>query len=69
MKKALIIAAVAGLSMVSCQKEYTCECAVTYGGKTNTSEVTATMKKKDSKTWCENQKGSSPGYSYECNLK
>lgn len=29
MKKILLIAAVAGLSMVSCKKDYTCECTTT----------------------------------------
>jgi hypothetical protein len=68
MKKLVLIAAVAGL-MASCKKEYTCECTVTGGGITTTSSTTATMKKKDAETWCEGNKGSAPGMTYECKLK
>jgi hypothetical protein len=32
MKKILLVAAVAGLSMVSCKKDYTCTCTVTAAG-------------------------------------
>jgi hypothetical protein len=68
MKKLVLVAAVAGL-MASCKKEYTCECTMTGNGVTTTTSVTAEMKKKDADSWCGGQKGSAPGYTYECKLK
>lgn len=58
MKKILLIAAVAGLSMVSCKKEYSCECTVTsnVSGTTTTttsSTTSAKMKKQEAKDWCD----------------
>ena len=53
MKKVLLIAAVAGLSMVSCKKDYTCTC--TYNDGSGTQTVTYQMKdvkKKDAKSTC-----------------
>ena len=53
MKKVLLIAAVAGLSMVSCKKDYTCTCTVTYNGQTETyTYQMKDVKKKDAKSSC-----------------
>ena len=56
MKKILLVAAVAGLSLVSCKKDYTCECTATstYAGYTSqtSSASTGKMKKKDAETKC-----------------
>jgi hypothetical protein len=55
MKKILIIAAVAGLTMVSCKKERTCTCNVTFVSSTTNGVAnplptgTITMKKKSEK--------------------
>jgi hypothetical protein len=62
MKKVLLIAAVAGLAMTSCKKEYTCECTVktTANGQTTTATSSATsakMKKSEAKDWCEKSNG------------
>lgn len=46
MKKVLLIAAVAGMSMVSCKKDYTCTCKYTPAGGT---EQTYTYDLKDVK--------------------
>ena len=56
MKKILLVAAVAGLSMVSCKRDYTCECKTTstfsgYTG-TTTSGSTGKMKKADAEASC-----------------
>lgn len=53
MKKALLIAAVAGFVFTSCKKDYTCECTVTTGGISATSSSTINGKKDDVKTACE----------------
>lgn len=67
MKKILLVAAVAGMAMVSCKKTYTCECTTTskvyINGQTTSSNATAAadsnekMKKKDAKDWCEKNNG------------
>lgn len=67
MKKILLVAAVAGLAMVSCKKEYTCECTTTSkiylmgietsSGPQATSGKTEKMKKADAKTKCEKDNG------------
>ena len=55
MKKVLLIAAVAGLSMVSCKKDYTCTCTVTDNGQTTTyTYQLKDVKKKDAKASCNN---------------
>ena len=56
MKKMLMIAAIAGLAMTSCKKDYTCECKTTsnwpgYSGGTS-SGSTGKMKKKDAEDKC-----------------
>jgi hypothetical protein len=53
MKKALLIAAVAGFVMTSCKKDYTCECTSTVGTITSTASTTINGKKDDVKTACE----------------
>lgn len=47
MKKILLVAAVAGLSMASCKKDHTCECTTTTpnGSSTTTFTVNETKKK------------------------
>jgi len=62
MKKVLLIAAVAGLSLVSCKKDYTCDCTTTStvymngtattGTPTNTSTDLGKMKKDDAVAKC-----------------
>ena len=53
MKKVLFIAAVAGLSLVSCKKDYTCECTVTSNGQSvSGSGATGKMSKKDAEAKC-----------------
>ena len=49
MKKILLVAAVAGLAMVSCKKEYTCECTSTTNASGTTMSVTASTTIKDTK--------------------
>lgn len=53
MKKVLLIAAVAGLSMVSCKKEYTCECTVTTAGISVSASTTIKDTKKKATDACE----------------
>jgi len=73
MKKVLLVAAVAGLAMVSCKKDYTCECTTTDNGTVvSTTTVTGKMKKKDADSWCTgNVTSSVPGSTIkmECKLK
>ena len=64
MKKVLLIAAVAGIAMISCKKQYSCECtttstvyingkATTNGPTTSSGKFDDKMKKKDAKSKCE----------------
>ena len=55
MKKITLLAAViVAASFASCKKNWNCECTYTYNGVTETETyVSAKMKKKDAKTWCE----------------
>lgn len=53
MKKILLIAAVAGLSMASCKKDKTCTCTYTSNGTTSTETFTLTkISGKDAKDAC-----------------
>ncbi len=52
MKKLSFILALAGLTMTSCKKNYTCECVEENGDPIIT--YTAKMKKSDAETWCKN---------------
>jgi len=56
MKKVLLIAAVAGIAMVSCKKDYTCECTSTStipGSTSSTSKKTIVgVSKKTAKANC-----------------
>ena len=68
MKKILLVAAVAGLSLVSCKKDYTCECTTTSTSYNNgvatvgtpivSSGGTGKMKKDDAKKDCEGKSSS-----------
>lgn len=73
MKKVLSIAAVAlfvSASLVSCKKEYTCECTTTYAGVSSTTSTTFTDTKANAKTRCETSSASSSiGYSTTCKIK
>jgi len=79
MKKALLIAAVAGLAMVSCKKDYTCECTSTStvpGSTSSTSKRTlvevskATAKSQCLKTsWDETSGGTTYTFTNDCKLK
>jgi hypothetical protein len=66
MKKVLLVAAIACVSLTSCKKDYTCECNVTtkqdvLGQVTTTpsttSGTTGKMKKDEAKTKCEQSNG------------
>jgi hypothetical protein len=56
MKKLVLIAAIAGLAVASCKKEYTCECKTTSSDPDmftmNTSGTTGKVRKKDAKAKC-----------------
>ncbi|WP_317897457.1 hypothetical protein [Aurantibacillus circumpalustris] len=56
MKKILLVAAVACMTMVSCKKDYTCECVYEYGQSGATTKTTTTSvinaKKADAETAC-----------------
>jgi hypothetical protein len=78
MKKVLLVAAVLGLAMVSCKKDYTCECTVTTysngaSASQTTSGATGKMKKADATSKCD--KGDSMvgdtqnGIKSECSIK
>jgi hypothetical protein len=73
MKKILLVAAVAGLSLVSCKKDYTCECTTTQNGTVvASSSYTAKLKKKDAESWCSGNATSTGGGSTitsSCKLK
>jgi hypothetical protein len=65
MKKVLLVAAVAGLAMASCKKDYDCECVTTstfsgYTGGTTTAK-TGKMKKSDAESKCNEGDASSTG--------
>lgn len=53
MKKVLLVAAVAGLSMVSCKKDYTCECTVSAAGVSQTTSTVMNDTKKNATDACE----------------
>jgi len=53
MKKVLLVAAVASLSMVSCKKDYTCECTVSTAGNSVTSTTVINDTKKNATDACE----------------
>ena len=73
MKKVFLVAAVAGLSMVSCKKDYTCECTVTSPAGTATSSTTinGTMKNVTSSCEAGNQSTTVMGFtsSTKCSIK
>ena len=57
MKKILLVAAVACMTMTSCKKDYTCECTATVGTTGNTTSATTSTtihdKQDAAKTACE----------------
>ncbi len=72
MKKVLLVAAVAGLSMVSCKKDYTCTCTTTDSTDPSVNSsfsYTGKMKKSDADTWCTNYKVTAGTLSTNCSLK
>jgi hypothetical protein len=53
MKKILLIAAVAGLGTVACQKDRTCSCTTTYpGGSTSQDYILKDATKNQAKAYC-----------------
>lgn len=67
MKKALLLAAVAGLMAVSCKKNYTCECTTTSTDPNDTPDTYSyslgKQKKKDAESKCKtfNDSWTAPG--------
>lgn len=82
MKKVLLLVAVAGLSLVSCKKDYTCECTTSSDAagyaSTTASGSTGKMKKADAESKCNegdrsytlpNGNGGTDTYKIDCNIK
>ncbi len=73
MKKVLLIAAVAGMAMVSCKKDYTCECTTKDNGTVmGTSSVTIKDTKKNADEACSGKASTTGGgttISTECAIK
>ena len=69
MKKLFIVAVVASFGMVSCKKDYTCECTTTSGGQTSKTTSTIKAKKDDAKKTCESASISSGSSSISCKIK
>ena len=69
MKKLVLFAAVAAF-MVSCKKEYTCECTISGGFINGTvSETYPKMKKKDAEKKCDENDSSESGVTVACSIK
>jgi hypothetical protein len=71
MKKTLILGAFAGLMMVSCAKDYNCQCveSESISQTSNTINMTINGKKKDAKAQCEANSSSAGTYKKVCTLK
>ena len=69
MKKLFIVAVVASFGMVSCKKDYTCECTTTSGNSSITGTSTVNATKKDAKTACENGSTTNGSYTTTCKIK
>ncbi len=78
MKKIMLVAAVAALSLSSCKKEYTCECTVTtyMNGTATTSTASGTtekMKKSEAEDKCNKSDSmtgdTTNGIKSECGIK
>ncbi len=74
MKKLLLVASVAILSLSSCKKNYNCECTTTSPSGTNTSsESTGKMSLSDATTKCnkgdETREVLGQTYTTECSIK
>lgn len=63
MKKIIFLGSFAVLGLVSCKKDYTCECTTTSMGQTITQSTTINGTKKDAKAACENGSSSIAGIS------
>ncbi len=70
MKKSLLIASIACLAMVSCKKDYTCECTFTSSGSSTptVTDVTIHDTKSKAKTACD-QSATSGGAGWSCVIK
>ncbi|MFT5777447.1 MAG: hypothetical protein ACI837_000379 [Crocinitomicaceae bacterium] len=53
MKKVLVAVAVASLTLVSCNKDYTCECTTDWAGTVTTTSIVINDKKGAAKDYCE----------------
>lgn len=69
MKKTLLIAALAGLLMASCKKDYVCECVYSGSVSGTVSESLTKMKKKDAQEKCDSYDVNEPTYKAECSIK
>jgi hypothetical protein len=69
MKKVLLVAAVAGLAMASCKKDYTCECTASAGGVSATASTTIHDTKKKAEDACTAKNTSANGATTECKIK
>jgi hypothetical protein len=55
MKKILVGAAVISFTLVSCNKDYTCECSTDWNGTVTTSTIVINDKKGPAKDYCESK--------------
>ncbi len=70
MKKNILSVLVFGaLVLVSCKKDYTCECTATDGTSTAITSVTITDSKKKATDTCEGMSTSSGSFSRTCLIK
>jgi len=72
MKKMLLVAAVAGLALASCKKDYTCECTTkdtSNGTVMGTSSVTIKDTKKKAEDACNGKKATAGTLTTECAIK
>lgn len=61
--------ALSAITLMSCKKDYTCECKSEGNGVTAEASATSKMKKKDAKEWCDGKAGTSNGVTTKCELK
>jgi hypothetical protein len=61
----------AGFSIVSCKKEYTCTCKSVYAGGDYTAVAVARSTKKDAQGWCAaiQSFNAQPGVTTTCSIK
>ncbi len=53
MKKVLAVAVFAAFGLMSCKKDYTCECTTDFGGVSSTTSLTINNTKKKAKDACD----------------